>query len=100
MSDAAANQVKKWQDAPAHIREQLVELLKGGHSQEAVKLLREHRSIDVRDAHIAIRRLYDAMSFAPCPKCGEQLRTPSAQQCFKCGANWHQTGISGDPGSG
>jgi hypothetical protein len=25
----------------------------------------------------------------PCPYCGEILRTPKAQQCFQCGADWH-----------
>jgi hypothetical protein len=25
----------------------------------------------------------------PCPECGMELRTPSAQQCFRCGADWH-----------
>jgi hypothetical protein len=26
----------------------------------------------------------------PCPKCGEPLRTSKAQQCFHCGADWHE----------
>jgi hypothetical protein len=24
-----------------------------------------------------------------CPKCGSELRTPFARQCFRCGADWH-----------
>jgi hypothetical protein len=31
----------------------------------------------------------------PCPACGAELRTPVAQQCFKCGADWHPRGASG-----
>jgi hypothetical protein len=26
----------------------------------------------------------------PCPTCGASLRTMEAQQCFHCGADWHQ----------
>jgi hypothetical protein len=26
---------------------------------------------------------------APCPYCGEQMRTPRAQQCRFCGMDWH-----------
>jgi hypothetical protein len=26
-----------------------------------------------------------------CPHCGQALRTPRAQQCFECGADWHGT---------
>jgi hypothetical protein len=29
-----------------------------------------------------------------CPKCGQPLRTPKAQQCFLCGAKWH--GLAGE----
>jgi hypothetical protein len=25
----------------------------------------------------------------PCPHCGQPLRTRSAKQCFRCGADWH-----------
>lgn len=31
----------------------------------------------------------------PCPACGAELRTPAAQQCFMCGADWHPRGASG-----
>ncbi|WP_442510488.1 hypothetical protein SH528x_002113 [Novipirellula sp. SH528] len=26
---------------------------------------------------------------APCPQCGQALRTPKSKQCFACGADWH-----------
>lgn len=26
----------------------------------------------------------------PCPYCGAPLRTPKAQQCLSCGADWHE----------
>ena len=27
---------------------------------------------------------------SPCPHCGTPLRSPQAEQCFRCGANWHE----------
>jgi len=32
----------------------------------------------------------------PCPHCGEQLRTPKAQQCFQCGEKWHGKSLERD----
>ena len=31
----------------------------------------------------------EAKTGAPCPYCGEPLRTPNAKQCFRCGEDWH-----------
>lgn len=34
----------------------------------------------------------------PCPSCGAELRTPLAQQCFACGADWHPRPPGGGAG--
>lgn len=31
----------------------------------------------------------DAIAAGRCPNCGQELRTPKAKQCRKCGADWH-----------
>lgn len=30
-----------------------------------------------------------AAALPPCPACGRPLRSPTARQCFECGADWH-----------
>ena len=35
----------------------------------------------------------------PCPRCGAELRTPLAQQCFHCGADWHPRPADGITGT-
>jgi hypothetical protein len=32
----------------------------------------------------------------PCPECGKPLRTKKAQQCYRCGADWHKKSPTGD----
>ena len=37
----------------------------------------------------ATRVLAQIDSVHPCPECGQNLRTPKAQQCLHCGSDWH-----------
>lgn len=64
-------------------------------AMEAVRRLREQTGCSMRWAKIWLlhpdgpQPKRDAGG-PPCPCCAKPLRTPQAQQCFHCGADWHQ----------
>lgn len=82
-------EIQKWQVTPPPVRARLIELLEKCHVSAAFELLREHRNLGEYEARVAIRQLVEAIEHTPCPACGKPLRTRKAQQCFKCGADWH-----------
>lgn len=82
-------EIQKWQVAPPPVRARLIELLNQGQNRAAFDLLRKHRNLGEYEARVAIRQLAAAIEYTPCPRCGQPLRTPKAQQCFECGADWH-----------
>lgn len=101
MGDA---EILKWKEAPDELRSELVRMLKQALWWEAFRLLGQHHNVrvpedfylpvvpekafEVRDSFF---RLIAAVNYSrtPCPYCGEPLRSPLAQQCFTCGADWH-----------
>jgi hypothetical protein len=44
---------------------------------------------EVRAEEAPLPPLEPAPLSKSCPECGTALRTPKAQQCFHCGADWH-----------
>lgn len=52
-----------------------------GLSEELAKAWCQHR-----DKEIHRRGKWNS---TPCPHCGRWLRSPTAQQCFHCGTDWH-----------
>jgi hypothetical protein len=77
----------------AELASELSALLAAGQTITALKRCREILSCSLREASARIESLRVVTSQSvfgpPCPNCGEPLRTFVAQQCFKCGADWH-----------
>jgi hypothetical protein len=53
------------------------------------------RPLESLTSSVAAERRVEQREFAergapPCPYCGSELRSNLAQQCFECGADWHE----------
>jgi len=47
----------------------------------------------VLDAYDFIPRGREHSANVTCPSCNQPLRTSKAQQCFECGADWHEADL-------
>jgi len=71
---------------------ELLGLISDGHTIAAIKRLREATSLGLHDAMewVANQSMSKQQEKGkPCPYCGQPLRTDQAQQCLKCGMDWH-----------
>jgi hypothetical protein len=70
-------------------------LISQGQKIPAIKRLREATGWGLLEAMTWIDRALASGDFrtqrtgAPCPHCGQPLRTEKARQCFNCGSDWH-----------
>jgi hypothetical protein len=82
-----------WSATPDAMRERIIELVRQGKSIEAIKEYKDFHGIQVNDAKMTVVELHRLFVWpgppTPCPHCGEALRTPVAQQCLSCSADWH-----------
>ena len=78
---------------PPGLYERLIALIDAGQSIQAMEAIRTHTAWDLREAkgwvlHRGSANPADRPT-APCPRCGQALRTAEARQCRHCGADWH-----------
>jgi hypothetical protein len=78
--------------APAD-RASLLLLIEQGHSIEAIKALRRLGVKELKHANSWVfhrgQPVHPLPEPAPCPHCGQPLRSPRAKQCRHCGRDWH-----------
>lgn len=75
------------------IRSRVVTCVKEGSIRKAVSIYRRaYPGMSLDEATHAIAALVEQFGTEPppCPHCGEKLRSPAAEQCFACGAEWHR----------
>ncbi|MGE0538485.1 MAG: hypothetical protein AB7O68_26215 [Pirellulales bacterium] len=72
------------------LQAELRQLIEAGSRISAIKRLRDETGIGLQDAKAWVTRDSDVRRpRAPCPYCGQPLRSMAAQQCLECGMDWH-----------
>lgn len=80
---------------PPKLEADIRALIARGSVIDAIKWLRKTSGCGLAAASAHVSRILATTDLVrprttgPCPYCGKALRTNMAQQCFECGADWH-----------
>ena len=85
--------VPQFTDLTDHDHGVLMEFLRAGDGIAALQYLRSATGCSLLWAKAWVHHGGQAehpLHTAPCPYCGQSLRTASARQCRHCGRDWHE----------
>lgn len=84
----------RWASLGHDDRRDITSLIERGSGIKAISRYQEATGRGLIESKAAVADFVKELAMASlprCPNCGKRLRTVKAQQCFKCGADWHQS---------